>query len=150
MRYFCENHNQLCCGNCIIKIKDKGFGQHQDCEVCLIKDIKNTKKNKLKENIKSLEILSNKLEQSINDLKILFDKINENKKTLKLKIQKIFENIRNILNEREDDILLEVDNQINKLYFNEDLIKEREKLPNKIKMSLEKGKALDKDWNDNE
>jgi len=30
------------------------------------------------------------------------------------------------------------------------LIKESEKLPNKIKKSLEKGKALDKDWKDNE
>ena len=97
-----------------------------------------------------MEDLSNKLQQSINDLKILFDNINENKEALKLNIQKIFTNIRNILNEREDEILLEVDNQFNNLYFNEDLIKECEKLPNKVKISLEKGKTLDKDWNDNE
>ena len=107
-------------------------------------------KNTEKENIKCLEDLSNKLQQSINDLKILFDNINENKEALKLNIQKIFTNIRNILNEREDEILLEVDNQFNNLYFNEDLIKECEKLPNKVKISLEKGKTLDKDWNDNE
>jgi len=36
------------------------------------------------------------------------------------------------------------------LYFNENLIKDSEKLPNKIRQSLEKGKALDNDWNDNE
>ena len=150
LRYFCKNHNQLCCAECITKIKDEGFGQHQNCDVCLIKDIKDIKKNKLKENIKCLEDLSNKLKQSINDLKNLFDKINENKEELKLKIQKIFTNIRNALNEREDEILLEVDNQFNNLYFNEDLIKESENLPKKIKISLEKGKALDKDWNDNE
>ena len=111
IRYFCKNHNQLCCGDCIIKIKNEGFGQHKDCDVCLIKEIKEVKKSKLKENIKCLENLSNKLEQSINDLKILFNKINQDKENLKLKIQKIFTNIRNVLNEREDEILLEVDNQ---------------------------------------
>ena len=36
------------------------------------------------------------------------------------------------------------------MYFNENLIKDSEKLPNKIRQSLEKGKALDNDWNDNE
>ena len=69
----------MCCAECITKIKDEGFGQHQNCDVCLIKDIKDIKKNKLKENIKCLEDLSNKLKQSINGLKNLFDKINENK-----------------------------------------------------------------------
>ena len=64
-----------------------------------------------------MEDLSNKIQQSINDLKIFFDKINENKENLKLKIQKIFTNIRNILNEREDEILLEVDNQFNAISF---------------------------------
>ena len=150
IRYFCKNHNQLCCGDCITKIEGEGNGQHKDCDICFIKDIKEVKKNKLKENIKCLEDLSNQLEQSINDLKNLFDKINENKESLKLKIQNIFTKIRNIINEREDEILLEVDNQFNNLYFNEDLIKESEKLPNKIKISLEKGKTLDKDWSDKE
>ena len=150
LRYFCKNHNKLCCAVCTSKIKDEGFGQHQDCDVCLIKEIKEVKKNKLKENIKCLEDLSNKFEQSINDLKILFDKINENKETLKLKIQNIFTKIRNALNEREDQILLEVDNHFNNLYFKEDLIKDSEKLPGKIKISLEKGKSIDKDWDDNQ
>jgi len=150
LRYFCKNHNKLWCPACITKIKDEIFEQHKDCDICYIKEIKDIKKNKLKENIKFLEDLSNKIQQSINDLKILFDKINENKEALKLKIQKIFTNIRNILNEREDEILLEVDNQFNNLFFNEDLIKESEILPNKIKLSLDKGKTLDKDWNDNE
>ena len=88
LRYFCKNHNQLCCIGCITKIKDDIYGQHKDCDICYIKEIKDIKKSKLKENIKSLEDLSNKLQQSINDLKILFDKINENKENLKLKIQK--------------------------------------------------------------
>jgi len=32
--------------------------------------------------------------------------------------------------------------------WNEDIIKKSEKLPNKIKISLEKGKIIDKEWND--
>ena len=36
------------------------------------------------------------------------------------------------------------------IYINEDLIEKSKVLPNKIKISLEKGKAIDKDWNENE
>ena len=61
LNYFCKNHNNLCCAACIAKIKEKGDGQHKDCEVCIIENIKNEKKNKLKENIKNLEELSNNL-----------------------------------------------------------------------------------------
>ena len=146
LEYFCKTHNQLCCAACIAKIKGEGNGQHTDCDISLIKDIKNDKKNKLKDNIKSLEDLSNKLEQSINELKSLFKTINESKEELKLKIQKIFTNIRNTLNEREDYLLLEVENQYNNLFFSEDIIKESERLPNKIKISLEAGKKLDNEW----
>ena len=39
---------------------------------------------------------------------------------------------------------MEVDSKFNELYFKEDIIKEGEKLPNKIKMSLEKCKNIDK------
>ncbi len=60
-----------------------------------------------------------------------------------MKIQKGFTNIRNALNDREDKLLLEVDNKFNTSYFKEDLIKENEKLPNKIQISLEKGKKTD-------
>ena len=35
------------------------------------------------------------------------------------------------------------------LYCNEEIIKESDKLPNKIKISLEKGRIIDKEWNDN-
>ena len=44
LSYFCKNHNKLCCGLCITKIKGEGNGQHKDCDVCFIKDIKNEKK----------------------------------------------------------------------------------------------------------
>ena len=135
LSYFCKNHNKLCCGLCITKIKGEGNGQHKDCDVCFIKDIKNEKKSKLKENIKCLEDLSNSFELSINELKKLFDKINKNKEELKLKIQKIFTNIRNSLNNREDELLNEVDKEYGNLYGNENIIRIGEKLPEKIKNS---------------
>ena len=145
--YFCKNHNKLCCASCITKIKDEQNGQHTDCDVCIIKDIENEKKNKLKENIKCLENLSKSLEESINKLKNIFEKINKNKEDIKLKIQKIFTTIRNEINNREDELILEVDKTFNKYYFDENIIKDSEKLPNKIKESLEIGKIIENQWN---
>ena len=79
----------------------------------------------------------------------MFEKINESKEELKMKIQKIFTNIRTILNEREDEILLEVDKKYNETFCNEELIKESEKLPNKVKIKKKKGKLINNEWNDN-
>jgi len=149
LEFYCKNHNSLCCAACIAKIDTNGYGQHKDCDVCIIEDIKEEKRNKLKDNIKYLEDLSNNLDNSIKELKILFDKIEEKKEELKLKIQNIFTKIRTVLNEREDELLLEVDNKFNNLSGNENIIKDSEKLPNKIKLSLEKGKLIDNEWNDN-
>ena len=42
-----------------------------------------------------------------------------------------------------------MDKKFDEVFFKEDFIKECEKLPNKIKMSLENGKKIQKDWNDN-
>ena len=102
LKYFCETHNKLCCAACLTKMKGKGDGQHSECNVCFIEDIKDVKKNKIKENIKLLEELSSKFKETFNEIKIKCEQINENKEQLKLKIQKIFTNIRNILNNRED------------------------------------------------
>ena len=107
LEFFCKTHNKLS------KIKEKGNGQHADCNVCLIEEIKDEKKNKLKENIKKLEEIFNKIEDLINNLKQIFQKINEDKEKLKLDISKIFTKIRNTLNEREDELLLEIDNNYN-------------------------------------
>ena len=148
IEFFCKTHNQLCCASCITKIKVDDKGQHKDCDVCIIKDIKEEKKSKLKNNIKCLEELSNTLEESINKIKLLFEKINKDKEDLKLNIQKIFTKLRNTLNEREDILLLEVDKKFDNEYLNENIIKESENLPNKIKVSLEKGKNIETEWND--
>ena len=146
--FFCKTHNQLCCASCITTIKDQDFGQHRDCNICLIKEIKDEKKNNFKKNKLSLEKLSTLLEESINNLKNIFEKIKENKEEMKLKIQKIFTQLRNILNEREDQLLLEVDKKYDNMFFEEEFIKQNEKLPNKIKLSLEKSNIEERDWED--
>ncbi len=115
LEFYCKDHNTLCCLACLCKIKVKGYGQHSDCNYCYINDIKEEKKNKLRENINYLEDLSIKFEKSIDELKVLFEKIDKDKEELKLKIQKIFTQIRNSLNEKEGKLLLEVDEKFNDL-----------------------------------
>ena len=144
--YYCKNHNKLCCSGCIAKIKSKGKGQHFDCDVCLIEDIKEERNNLLKNNLKNLEELSKNIESAINELKLLFEKINQSKDDLKLKIQKIFTEIRNKINDREDELLLEIDKLYEKTFTNEDIFKEINKLPKKIKLSLDKGQLIEKEW----
>ena len=142
LQYFCKTHNQLCCAACISKIKGKGNGQHTDCSVCYIEEVEEEKKNKLKENIQYLEEFSNKIENSINDLKKILEGINENKKELKKQIINVFTKIRNIINEREDELLLNVDNEFNKMFFKEEFVMESEKLQSDIKICLEEGKII--------
>ena len=147
--YFCRSHNKLCCAECITKIKAKNNGQHKDCDVCLIEDIEKEKKSKLKENIKCLENLSITFDQSIKDLKQMFEKIKEDKEKLKSEIQTIFTKLRNEINNREDKLLLDVDKKFDEIFFKEDIIKQGDKLPNKIKNSLTKGKLITEHWNEN-
>ena len=108
------------------------------------------KKSKLKKNIKILQDLSNSLESSKDEFKKIVEKIVKNKEEIKLDIQKTFTKIRNAINNREDELLLEVDKLFEKNYCNEDILKDTEKLPNNISKSLEKGKLIDKEWNNND
>ena len=148
LEFYCKDHNTLCCVACISKLKDEGYGQHSDCDVCHIKNIKDEKRNKLKENINNLEELYKQIEKSINELKIINEEINKNKEELKLKVQTIFTKIRNVLNEKEDKLLLDIDNEYNNKYIKGSIIKENIKLPNKIKKSIDKAKMIEKKWNE--
>ena len=109
LEFYCKNHNILCCAACICKIKEKGYGNHKDCEAYVIENIKEEKKNKLTENMEKLEELSKYIENQIKELKKLFEKICKDKEEIKIKIQKIFTKIRTELNDREDALLKQVD-----------------------------------------
>jgi len=143
LKFFCKNHNILCCSSCLCKLQKDGFGLHKDCDVCFIEDIKKEKEEKIKSNIKYLEDLSNSLKDSIDNLKLLFEKIIKNKEELKLEIQKVFTKIRNEINNKEDELLLEVDKKFSEIYCDENILNQCEKLPNKVKLSLEKGKNIE-------
>ena len=151
LNYFCKTHGQLCCAACITKIKGEGNGQHADCIICLINDIKNEKRNILIENIKNLDEFSKTIEGSIKELKQIIEKVNKDKEELKMEIIKKFTELRNIINEREDKLLSDIDNKYNNLIFKEDknLIKKSEKYPNIVKNLLEKGKKLNEEWENN-
>ena len=94
LKYFCKNHNKLCCASCITKIKDEENGQHKDCEVCLLNEIKTEKEKKFNENYTKLEGISNNLEQTTNQLKSLNEQINKQKEDIILEIQKYFTKLR--------------------------------------------------------
>ena len=83
-------------------------------------------------------------------MKQIFESINENKEEVKIKIAKVFTTIRNSINEREDELLLEVDSQFNNLFFKEEIVNKSEKLPKEIKISLEKDKLINNEWNNND
>jgi len=150
LEFYCKTHNELCCGACLCIIKDKGKGQHKDCDVCIVEKIIQDKKSKISENIKLLEGLSNSFNNSLNQLKKIFETINENKEKLKENIQKVFTKVRNAINQREDELLQEVDKRFENAFFEEKIIKEAEKLPDKINKSLEKGKIIENQLNKGE
>ena len=143
LEFFCKDHNQLCCVSCICKIEEKGKGQHKDCNVCVIEDIKEEKKNSLSNDIQKLANLSENLEDNINKMKLIYENMNKKKEDLKLKVMGVFTKIRNFLSEREDKLLLEIDKKYKLILFNDEEIKDNEKLPKKIKYLLEKGKKVE-------
>ena len=136
--FFCKSHNQLCCVACIAKIKKDEIGKHKDCDICTIEEIKDTKKNKLEENIKYLKEISNTIQKRLEELKNIFILVDEKKQEIKKHIQNVFTKLRNELNNREEELLLNVDKTFDDNYFDEKIIKESEKLPEKIKDLLTK------------
>ena len=97
-----------------------------------------------------MENLSKCLQESIDKLRRIFEKIKENKEEVKISIQKIFIKIRNIINEREIEIIKEVDNQFNELFFKEEFLKQSENLPKEVLRVLEKGNTIKNDWNNDD
>ena len=127
LEFYCKTHNELCCASCICVLKGKGKGQHSSCEICFLEDIKEAKKNKLKDNINILEELSVKLDESINNLKNAFNKIDERNEKTKIKFMEIFTKLRNILNQTEDELLSDIDSEFKNNFFDKDFVKRAEK-----------------------
>ena len=152
LNYFCKTHNLLVCANCISKIKTRGNGKHCDCNVCDINEICEEKKKNLPNKIKNLEDLSKQFQSLVNDLKKIFEGIENNKEDIKKEIQQVFTKIRKELNNREEQLLLIVDDIFEKEFHNksiDDILKEK-KFSDKIKTFIDKGKIVEKNWDKNE
>ena len=150
LEFFCKTHNKLCCSSCITKIKRKGKGQHTDCDICLIEDIKDTKKDLLNKNYSILKELSKNISGSIKELKYILETLNNNKYELKLKIKTTFNEIKKLINEKENELIKEVDETYEKIYISNNKIKQIYSTPNEIKQSLEKSNLNEYYWeNDN-
>ena len=145
--FFCKTHNKLCCLACISNINKNEYGQHKNCDICIIEEIKEEKRAKFKENIKEFENLSNSVTQSINQLKKTFEEINNKKEEMKIQIQKIFTKLRNELNNREDELLTKIDKKFDDSFIKEANIKQYEKLPKQIQKLLEEINSVNKEWN---
>ena len=75
-------------------------------------------------------------------------KITLKKEQIKTDIQKTFTKLRNELNNREDKLIEETDKLFENSFEKEVILKNCEKLPNKIKQTLEKCKTTYDNWND--
>ena len=80
LKYFCKDHNKLCCALCLCKLKGKGNGQHSDCDTCYIEDIKEEKKINLKKNLNLLEQFYEDYEKIINEYNIIIENINKKRR----------------------------------------------------------------------
>ena len=93
---------------------------------------KKWKKNLLNENITKIDDILNNIKSTIEELKTIYNKLNEKKENLKLDIKEIFNKIKDEINKREKELLLEIDKIYEQNYINENIIKEINELPNKL------------------
>ena len=149
LKYFCKNHNKLCCISCISKIKDNEIGQHRDCDIYYLENIKEEKVKELKKNSQYLEDILNDLNSSNQELEIFFQKINNDKENIKKNIQKTFTKIRNLIHQKEDELLMLVDNIFDNLFCNENKMKEYKNLRNKINNMSKEIKIINEKKNKN-
>lgn len=149
LEYFCKTHNQLCCSGCIAKKKLNNKGQHSDCQIFSLEEIKECKENILIENVKNLEKLLNEVGTLMNEMKSFFEKVNKDKEELKMNVLKIFTKIRTLINTREDEVLLNIDEFFDE-YTKGIKTNEIDKYPKKITNILSQGKDTIDKWKNEE
>ena len=148
--YYCSTHNNLCCAACLCKIKEKGDGQHTECNVCYIGEIKDEKKKILSNNINKLKDLSQKVKKWLKEIKKIYEKTKPKKDEIKEMIVNTFDSLINILDKRKKELLKELDNLYEKLVFSEEFMKTYKKLPQKIDFNFKRGKIIIEKWEDDE
>ena len=104
LNYYCQNHNELCCAFCLCIKEENNLGNHNKCKIISINEIENIKKQNLNENVKILNELIKKLCEKKQMIENILKKKKKNKEEIKKKISEYFTELRNILNEREDEL----------------------------------------------
>jgi hypothetical protein len=107
------------------------------------------KRDNLRENIQTLENLSGSIKTSIDQLEELVESISEDRKKLISTIQNTFTKIRNIINEREDELILEVETLFTDKFISDDYFRKIKNLPSRIKHALSQVESIEEKWNDN-
>lgn len=141
LEYFCKSDNKLCCESC--KEND-----HINCDICKIEDIREEKKNNLDKIFNECENISKNIKEKIDNARNFYDKADSLKDDLKSKLLKIITILRNKLNEREDELISELNKIFETLYPEEKLIINYEKIPKKINNILNQRNSIDKNYND--
>jgi hypothetical protein len=150
LEYFCKDDNKLCCAACLCKIKDKGDGQHTECNACFIKDIKEEKMRILIDNINILKDIYNNLKKKYKEVKKINEKAKPKKEEIKQKIIDIFENFQKLLEKRKIELLNEVNNLYDKFFFSDDFINNYKNIISKIDDYYKKAKNVNEKWNKEE
>ena len=150
IEYFCKDDNKLCCAACLCKIKDKGDGQHTECNACFIKDIKEEKMRILIDNINILKDIYNNLKKKYKEVKKINEKAKPKKEEIKQKIIDIFENFQKLLEKRKIELLNEVNNLYDKFFFSDDFINNYKNIISKIDDYYKKAKNVNEKWNKEE
>ena len=86
----------------------------------------------------------------IKDITNIIERVNPIRENIISNIKNIFNDLRIELDEREQELLNEVENVYNKNFFSENHLKESNKLPTIIKYNIEKGKNVLDNWNEGE
>ena len=149
LNYYCENHNTLCCALCLCIKQDDNFGIHNKCKILSINEIENIKKQNLNQNIKLFENLIKTLNEKKEIISNIVKEQEKNKEEIKKKIETFFTKMRNIINEREDELNNLVDEKFNKDNFSDDELNNFKNLSKKSNYLLEIGKELSQKWDKN-
>ena len=146
LEYFCKTHNILCCTACISKLTNEYNGHHNKCDFCNIRDIEKDKKNMLKKHLINLDALLKSFNESFIQINNKANFFSDFKNNIIKKINTIFNELREAVNKREKELLLELDKMVDNLNLNKIFIKKEEISPSKIKNIIDFGKKIEKEW----
>ena len=90
------------------------------------------------------------MKKILKDIRTFYEHINPIKEDIIMNIKNIFHNFRILLDNREKELLYEVEEVYSKNFFSDNFLKESNKFPTKIKYNIDKGKNVLDKWEEAE